>query len=202
MAQQRIWSRLVGRLTMRRRSLRGALAIAVVVPMAVLTTAGTAHAITPPDGGSSIMTAANDLYHGHAEPYWGGGPIPYVYGGGHLSTHPGPSRPSGASKTGLDCSGFSRYVYYLAWGHEVLGAGSAASQWSSAKGTATSSPVAGNLVFFKNSAGAITHVGVYAGLVSGVRYMYNERHTGDTNIRYEQVAKAGLAVAGYRYYSG
>jgi hypothetical protein len=129
MTEQRGWSGVIRRLTPHRRSLRSVLAVTVALPIALLTGAGTAQAIgiTPPEGGSTIMKYASDLYHGHAETYWGGGPIPYVWGGGHLTAHAGPSKPSGASKTGLDCSGFTRYVYRLAWGREVLGAGSAAS---------------------------------------------------------------------------
>jgi cell wall-associated NlpC family hydrolase len=203
MARQEPTNRVATRLvSLRRRWLRGGAAVAAAVPIALLTNVGTAQAVLPPDGGSQIMKYASELYHGHAETYWAGGPIPYVYGGGHLASHAGPSRPAGKTTTGLDCSGFTRYVYRLAWGHEVLGAGSAAGQWTSSKGTATSSPVQGNLVFFYDSSNHIEHVGVYAGTVNGVRYMYHERKTGDGNIRYAPVTDAGLRIAGYRYYSG
>jgi cell wall-associated NlpC family hydrolase len=72
---------------------------------------------------------ATNIMKGQPEPGWSGGPVPYSWGGGHGGT-PGPSagtcaedsgysgpKPCRASSTvGLDCSGFARWVYSLAYG--------------------------------------------------------------------------------------
>jgi cell wall-associated NlpC family hydrolase len=102
---------------------------------------------------------------------------PYVWGGGHGST-PGPTNG------GMDCSGFTRWVYAKAYGYDVLGATTAAGQ--SHKGAQTSSPQAGDLVLFSSgSAGTAHHVAIYLG---GGR-IAEEPHTG-LSMRYNTVSGA------------
>lgn len=88
----------------------------------------------------------------------------YALGGGH-ATNPGPSYGSlnaagTAHGTGLDCSGFARWTYSIAYGYDRLGAGTAASQ--STRGIRTSNPQPGDLVFYTRN-GDTHHVAVYMG---------------------------------------
>ena len=79
-------------------------------------------------GGSVIACIAKQIRDGLSQPgpYAGlipkDGAIPYS-GGGHGRV-PGP----GSDKGGLDCSGFTRWVYDIAYGSDVLGKGNAAHQ--------------------------------------------------------------------------
>ncbi|MEU8244742.1 C40 family peptidase [Nonomuraea sp. NPDC048916] len=101
--------------------------------------------------------------------------IVYAWGGGHAE-EPGPSkgtclgytgkiRPCPAARTlGLDCSGFTRWVYALAHGADVLGPGNTDDHVRKMRRVRTARP--GDLVFF----GKITkkrvkthHVGIYLG---------------------------------------
>jgi hypothetical protein len=87
-----------------------------------------------PTTGSKIVQYATDIQNGKAEPGWNRGSVPYSWGGGH-GTRSGPSygtcagytgliRPCPASSTvGVDCSGFTRWVYSLAYGVDVLSGG-------------------------------------------------------------------------------
>ncbi|MCB4209232.1 C40 family peptidase, partial [Arthrobacter sp. UM1] len=66
------------------------------------------------------------------------------------------------TKGGMDCSGFTRWVYSKAYGRDVLGATTAAQQ--SRSGKLTSAPQAGDLVLYsKGSAGTAYHVAIYLG---------------------------------------
>jgi peptidoglycan hydrolase-like protein with peptidoglycan-binding domain len=81
---------------------------------------------------------------------------PYVWGGGHGST-PGPG-----AEGGMDCSGFSRWVYALAAGSDVLGQSTAQDQRVNTLPTSTPHP--GDLVFFTYTATNYTyHVAIYLG---------------------------------------
>ena len=82
---------------------------------------------------------------------------PYQYGA------VGPSR--------FDCSGYTRYVF--ARFHKSLPHNSA-QQYSTVRHIAKGSMTAGDLLFFKNSSGRISHVAIYAG--SG--YMWHAPHSG------------------------
>jgi hypothetical protein len=112
-------------------------------------------------------------------PEWGGGPIPYSWGGGHddlpgptLGTCIGYSGPhsktlkdcedylGGPTHTvGLDCAGFTRWVYELAYGQDVLGAGVVNSQRINPEVTpdTEATPALGDLVFYqdKNKKGVL-----------------------------------------------
>jgi len=162
----------------------------------------------PPSGSvlSKIVGYAQDIENGDAEPGWDGGwpggDIQYVWGGGHESL-PGPSTgtcvgdPQSLSCTdpgaiGLDCSGFARWVYDLAYGQDVLGAGNTDNQISEM--TAVSSPVAGDLVFFGASASDTEHVGVYIG--NGE--MINSYDTG-TVVQTNAVSAGGNLIGYYQY---
>jgi peptidoglycan hydrolase-like protein with peptidoglycan-binding domain len=159
----------------------------------------------PPKGSvlSKIVSYARDVEHGDAEkPAWNGGNIQYVWGGGHHSS-PGPSTgtcvgdPQSLSCTdpaavGLDCSGFARWIYSLAYGRDVLGAGGTSQQIDET--SKTSSPKPGDLVFFNNSKGKLDHVGIYIG--SGK--MINSYDTG-TVVQTNSLSAGGTLVGYYQY---
>jgi len=143
---------------------------------------------------------------GPAEPGWDGGwpggDIQYVWGGGH-EAQPGPSTgtcvgdPQSLSCTdpgavGLDCSGFARWVYDLAYGQDVLGAGATGNQIGEM--TRVSSPVPGDLVFFGASPTDTEHVGVYIG--NGE--MINSYDTG-TVVQTNAVSAGGTLIGYYQY---
>lgn len=101
--------------------------------------------------------------------------IVYSWGGGHAE-EPGPSkgtcrgytgriRPCPAADTeGLDCSGFTRWVYALAHGADVLGPGNTDDHVRKMRRVRSALP--GDLVFFGEVKGERVrthHVGVYLG---------------------------------------
>ncbi|MCW2542086.1 MAG: Cell wall-associated hydrolase (invasion-associated protein)-like protein [Frankiales bacterium] len=122
---------------------------------------------------SKIVSYAKAIERGHREPGWPGGRVPYSWGGGH-GAHPRPSlgtcagytgsiKPCPANHTkGVDCSGFTRWVYYLAFGRDVLGSGSSRSQINRHMHR-VKNPQPGDLVFYGGSARSIHHVGIYIG---------------------------------------
>ena len=166
--------------------------------------------VPPPSGTTlqKIVSYAKDIEAGDAEPGWGGGKIWYIWGGGHHATA-GPStgqcagdpigwacNPSGTpdpSGIGLDCSGFARWVYDLAYGRDVLGAGNTNNQIGEM--TKVSSPVAGDLVFFGVSASDTDHVGVYIGNGN----MINAAETG-TQVDTVPVSDGPDSLIGYYQY--
>ncbi len=77
----------------------------------------------------------------------------------------GPSR--------FDCSGYTRYVFLKF--HKSLPHNSA-QQYSAVRHVTKASMVAGDLIFFRNSSGRISHVAIYAG--SGT--MWHSPHSGST----------------------
>ncbi|MFC6084984.1 C40 family peptidase [Sphaerisporangium aureirubrum] len=97
--------------------------------------------------------------------------IVYSWGGGHADK-PGPSKgtclgyhgkikPCPAAKTrGLDCSGFTRWVYALAHGTDVLGPGNTDDHLKRMRRVRTPRP--GDLVYF-GKIKKTRHVGVYLG---------------------------------------
>jgi hypothetical protein len=158
----------------------------------------------PPSGSilSKIVGYAQDIENGDAEPGWDGGDVQYVWGGGHEAL-PGPSTgtcvgdPQSLSCTdpgaiGLDCSGFARWVYDLAYGQDVLGAGNTDNQIGEMSRVST--PVAGDLVFFGTSASDTEHVGVYVG--NGE--MINSYDTG-TVVQTNPVSAGGNLIGYYQY---
>ncbi|MEV5409019.1 NlpC/P60 family protein [Thermopolyspora sp. NPDC052614] len=154
-----------------------------------------------------LVPLAQSIMNGQAQPPWPGGAVPYSWGGGHGRV-PGPSkgtctgytgsiRPCPADKTvGVDCSGLSRWVYRLAFGSDVLGAGNTNSQVRKLTRVTAANALPGDLVYFGtiNSRTINTHhVGVYIG--NG--QMINAARTG-TFVRVDKLA--GRTVAGYYRY--
>jgi peptidoglycan hydrolase-like protein with peptidoglycan-binding domain len=159
----------------------------------------------PPSGStlSKIISYAQAIQNGSAEPpAWNGGKIQYVWGGGHHSA-PGPSTGtcvgdpqslscSDPAAVGLDCSGFARWVYSLAYGKDVLGSGGTGQQIGEMR--AVSSPVPGDLAFFGTSASNTEHVGIYIG--NG--QMINSYETG-TVVQTNTIAQGGHLIGYYQY---
>lgn len=130
----------------------------------------------PPPSGSvqaKIVAFAKAIENGQAEPGWKGGKIPYSWGGGHGSKagpslgtcvgYTGSIHPCPANHTvGLDCSGFSRWVYDLAYGSDVLGSGNTDSQLRRLHQVSASAARPGDLVYFGTRSNT-HHVGVYIG---------------------------------------
>jgi cell wall-associated NlpC family hydrolase len=98
--------------------------------------------------------------------------IVYSWGGGHAE-EPGPSKgtclgyrgsikPCPAARTrGLDCSGFTRWVYALAHGTDVLGPGNTDDHVRRMRRVRIAVP--GDLVYFGKSTRRTSHVGIYLG---------------------------------------
>ncbi len=147
-------------------------------------------------GVPTIVELATAIKDGQAVGSWAGGALPYSWGGGHSPT-PGPStgtcvgydpgapQPCQADVTvGLDCSGFARWVYSLAYGSDVLGAGNSASQL--ARTSKVDTPRPGDLAFFGTSGPSgytVHHVGIYI----GDGKMINALRTG-TNVKINNVS--------------
>ncbi len=154
-------------------------------------------------GNSTIVSIARSIEKGNAVKGWSGGAVPYSWGGGH-GDRPGPStgtcdgytgsiHPCPATHTvGADCSGFTRWVYSLAYGSDVLGAGNTNDQVQHL--TRVSSPRPGDLVFFGSSSSNTHHVGIYIG--NG--QMINALKTG-TDVKTDNVSRLSDLVGYYRY---
>ncbi|GAA1632693.1 hypothetical protein GCM10009733_032060 [Nonomuraea maheshkhaliensis] len=132
--------------------------------------------------------------------------IVYSWGGGH-GVDPGPSkgtcrgyrgsiRPCPAARTrGLDCSGFTRWVYALAHGEDVLGPGNTDDHLR--KMRRVREPRPGDLVFFGKVAKRSVrthHVGVYL----GGGQMMNAPETGAV-VRIDTIKKKKDFAGFYRY---
>lgn len=132
----------------------------------------------PPPSGSvhqRIVAYARSIAMGHSEPGWQGGHVPYSWGGGHRNVTPGPSlgtclgytgsiRPCPATSTrGVDCSGFTRWVYYLAYGHDILGGGNTNHHLARGRRIPASQAVPGDLVYYGSSPTNTHHVGIFRG---------------------------------------
>lgn len=171
----------------------------------------------PPPSTATLQAIVNDataIKNGAAERGWGGGRVPYGWAGGHAGS-PGPSPANCAAAGGdpacwqatsnhtlgangtisVDCSGFTRWVYDLAYGSDVLGPDGTGAQISEM--TQVSSPVPGDLVFFGSSASATHHVGVYIG--NG--QMIDALQTG-TYVEVDSVSAGGQVVGYYQYGRG
>ncbi|MFC1425937.1 peptidoglycan-binding protein [Streptacidiphilus sp. N1-12] len=186
------------------QSAHGLTADGIVGPSTKAALNGASTPPPPPNGTvlAKIVSYAQQIEAGDAEPGWGGGRIQYVWGGGHRGT-PGPSTgtcvgdPQSLSCTnpaavGLDCSGFARWVYDLAYGQDVLGSGNTDRQLSEMSAVATPSP--GDLAFFGTDTTHTEHVGVYIG--NG--QMINAYDTG-TDVQTNTIAAGGHLLGYYRY---
>ncbi|GGP17232.1 hypothetical protein GCM10012278_84270 [Nonomuraea glycinis] len=129
--------------------------------------------------------------------------IVYSWGGGHAE-RPGPSKgtclgyagkikPCPAARTrGLDCSGFTRWVYALAHGADVLGPGNTDDHLR--KMRRVGSPLPGDLVYFGKNRKKTRHVGIYLG---GGRMM-NAPETGAV-VRVDDIDRVKGFLGFYRY---
>lgn len=166
---------------------------------------------TPPPSanGSRIVQFAMAIMNGHSEPGWRGGSVPYSWGGGH-QTSPGPTvglcgknsgytgpAPCRANVTvGVDCSGFARWVYMLAFGQDVLGDGNTNSEL--ARMVKVASPQPGDLAFFgtRGASGYSTH---HVGIFIGNGQMIDALKTG-TDVEIDRVG-ALPDLVGYWHYN-
>jgi hypothetical protein len=151
--------------------------------------------VTCPDASTvreTIVCVADLAVDGMPLPGWDGGPIPYSWGGGHDADKAGPSTGTCKDYTGpdedhcetykkgplftvgLDCSGFTRWVYYFAYGSDVLGDGGNNDQRIHPGVHEVKTAEPGDLVFFKNKKDKWIHVGI----VVSPGMMAHEPHTG------------------------
>jgi cell wall-associated NlpC family hydrolase len=158
---------------------------------------------TPTGTGAAVVQYATAIKNGQAELSWSGGAVPYSWGGGHGST-PGPTKGTCAgytgsikpcpasSTTGLDCSGFARWVYRLAYGSDVLGGGNTDAQL--ARMHKVSTPAPGDLVFYGSwSASAQRYTTHHVGVYIGNGQMIDALKTG-TNVEIDPTSKLGDLV--------
>jgi hypothetical protein len=157
----------------------------------------------PTASGSVIVQYATNIMNGQPEPGWSGGPVSYSCSGGHGGT-PGPSagtcakdsgysgpKPCQASSTvGLDCSGFARWAYSLAYGSDVLGGGNTDSELSMMAKVSTPQP--GDLAFFGHH--DAHHVGIYLGNDNMI-----DAYQIGTYIEIDTVSKASDLVGYWRF---
>jgi cell wall-associated NlpC family hydrolase len=180
----------------------GALAFTSPVQAAPAPTAAASKSVA-----SKIVHFATAIKQGHRESGWHGGKVPYSWGGGHAGkAHPsfgtcvgytGSIHPCPADHTtGVDCSGFTRWVYALAYGRDVLGSGNTNNQVGNRHMHKTKHPKAGDLVFYGSSKTNTHHVGVYIGHGK----MIDALRTG-TDIETDSV-HAVSDLLGYYHYSG
>lgn len=164
--------------------------------------------------GAKIVQFATDIKNGKAYTPWGGGAVPYSWGGGH-GTIAGPSYGTCAGYTGprnhcsqrppdapplhtigVDCSGFTRWVYKLAYGTDVFGGVAAGGQMGRMHKVSSGQP--GDLVFYqrKNSRGVweIYHTAVFIGNGRII-----EAPQTDSNIKENNVTAHSGLVGYFRY---
>jgi cell wall-associated NlpC family hydrolase len=89
-----------------------------------------------------------------------------------------PYKYGAAGPTRFDCSGYTMYVYKK-FGKSLPH--NAAQQYSVMHHFAASKKVPGDLLFFRNSSGRISHVAIYAGVSpsSHKAMMWHAPHSGD-----------------------
>lgn len=180
----------------------------VAGPQTWNTLVGTGSVTPPPPPSGTVLAKvvayARAIENHSAEPGWSGGALPYSWGGGHGSK-PGPSlgtcsgytgsiHPCPASSTvGVDCSGFARWVYDLAYGSDVLRSGNTDSELARMHRVSASAAQPGDLVFF-GTLSDTHHVGIYI----GNNQMINAYATG-TYIQTNTVSGQGDLVGYYAY---
>jgi cell wall-associated NlpC family hydrolase len=130
---------------------------------------------------------------------------PYSWGAGH-DGRPGPTYgvcepPSvgtagcqGLHLYGFDCSGFTRWIYYLATGRDVLGGGNTDDQIRHLHRIRRADLAPGDLIFFGDSFPGTKHVGIYV----GDDRMINAYETG-TRIEINSIYASGN-IWGYYHY--
>lgn len=101
----------------------------------------------PTGGNKAVDAAARNLLASYSG-------VKYQLGAGHGST-PGPTNNR------IDCSGYTRWAFARAYGYDKLG--NTASYVQATRGTATSHPQPGDLVYFGFPGKRIAHIGIYDG---------------------------------------
>jgi prepilin-type processing-associated H-X9-DG protein len=156
---------------------------------------------------TAVVRYATAIEHGHPEKGWHGGRVPYSWAGGHAAK-PGPTlgscigytgsiHPCPADHTvGVDCSGFARWVYALAFRHDVLGPGSTNDELWTGHLHKVRSPRPGDLVYYGTSQTNTHHVGIYI----GKGRMIDALKTG-TNVETDSV-HVSSDLLGYYHYTG
>jgi cell wall-associated NlpC family hydrolase len=203
MTRPRFWTRFRSAL-----AALGVLSAAVgVIALAVPANASAAPQAAPAASAmTKVVQYATAIRNGHSEHGWRGGKVPYSWDGGH-GAKPGPTlgscvgytgsiHPCPADKTvGTDCSGFVRWVYDLAIGHDVLGPGSTNDELATGHLHKTAKPQPGDLVYYGSSTTNTHHVGIYVG---GGK-MIDALETG-TNVETDSV-QAASDLLGYFHYT-
>ncbi|MGW2373947.1 NlpC/P60 family protein [Kitasatospora sp. NPDC001683] len=160
--------------------------------------------VTPPSQGTGLYAAAVSLAQDATRQY-----IPYAWDGGKDSI-PGPTygscalyrgaiNPCPAGNTvGLDCSGFTRWIYWQAGAGDIGLA--TENQIANPRFHAVdqSQAIPGDLVFFGANASSPEHVGIYTGSVNGVPMMINAPFTG-AYTRSDPVSMASNLIGYYHY---
>jgi hypothetical protein len=172
--------------------------------------------------GERVVCIAEIAVYGLPLRDWHGGPIPYSWGGGHPKIGPslgtcegytGPHSkdkrdcedyPEGPTHTvGLDCSGFTRWVYDIVYGKDVLGDGQNSSQQDRPGIKKTGTPALGDLVFFKHKVkdpdtGKDVWQWYHVGIYIGDGWIANETQTGD----FTDFSRIGKRTPYYYRYNG
>lgn len=160
----------------------------------VLYEGGTAPWFSGTEGGRNEITAGNafQLAWSKLNSY------PYSWAAGHGAT-PGPTYGqcdsagcAGLTTYGFDCSGFTRWIYSLAAGRDILGAGNTNNQIAEMHQVTNGAP--GDLIFFGSSTGNTDHVGIYI----GNNKMINAYDTG-TRIQVNNIADGGHFLGFWHY---
>lgn len=118
-------------------------------------------------GGGQIVDIARAILNGEPVDGWDGGKVPYSWGGGQQLPEPGPSYgiQHGSNVFGVDCAGFTRWVYSLAFGQDVFVPPNTSTtgqvRLTERVNQAEAKP--GDLVFFGSSEASVYHVAIYTG---------------------------------------
>jgi hypothetical protein len=169
-----------------------------------------------------ILDGIPQLQWHNGAPILDDGDIPYSYGGGHPHLGPttgtcvGYTGPHSNSKKspkacqdwkygpthtiGLDCTGFTRWVFYLTFGKDVLGSGGTNDPQSQRTRPGVhedkgKTPSIGDLVYFKSKSGAWHHVGIL--IAPGV--VIDEPQTGDL-LSVDRITRSGFGTPYYYAY--
>lgn len=136
--------------------------------------------------------------------------LPYVWGGGHDETGPGPSigscenytgviTPCPADHTvGLDCSGLTRWAYWQAGVGDIGQVTDDQIANPRFHTVALSGAVPGDLIFFGSSRTNPAHVGIYTGTSAGVPMMIDAPATGSF-VKSEPVSNHSSLIGYYHY---
>lgn len=145
---------------------------------------------------------ATTLADGTVTRAWDGGAIPYTWSGGHAAGI-GPTRGDCGSwrhdypclaeqRVGVDCSGFARWAYALAYGEDVLGPNASRVQATRGAAISRGELQPGDAVFYGGSADTIYHVAIYIG-DGQVAHTFSQKHD-------PSITTIDAAASGNQYY--